>query len=1009
MPNLILKRKTLLLLAALLCKMAVLAQVDVKGTVSDASGYPIIGASVSVKGGKVASVSDANGQYVVKGVAEDATLVFSYIGFKTSTVAVNNRTVIDVKLEESNSQLDEVVVVGYGTKKVEDITGAVANISARKTNIGGSASSVNQMLEGHIAGVQFKQNTAQPGGGGKTIIRGRNSLFLSTDPLYIVDGFIVNTPSAPGNGSTFSSPATDPLNSINPNDIESVAVLKDAAATSIYGSQGSNGVVIITTKRGKAGKLRVGYDGYFGFQTKAKTLDVMDARQYMEYNNSFGLTNFSESELASAQTTDWQKEISRTGILQNHAVEFSGGNEATKFFVSLGYYDQSGIIKNSGMARYSGRGNIEYRKGKVAFLSNISASEIIERSLSTDGGKRNSILSASMAFAPQVPVRDAEGNYSVDPNNDFIANPVSLLDIRDKTKTDKLNFSNSISYEVLPGLKPELKLSYDVQNAHRGFYCPSTTAYNGSFAHGGIGSQSSMRSTGLTLDALLHYDATFGGLHHVTALLGYEYFQRRSNYFMAYNSGFGLDAMGENNIGGGNAPMLSSEKTRRRDVSGFGRVDYSFSEKYLLTATLRRDGSSVFGQNNKFAWFPGLSLGWRIDKETFMQDSRSFVDILKLRLGYGLSGNSGIEPYQSLAKYAITTEAVVGGSKVTDAILTQYKENPDLKWETTSQLNLGVDYGLFGRLSGSVDFFVKNTKDMLVQVSQSNMEGHSYQWQNAAKMRVWGIELSLNSTNVQTGKFAWDTNFSFSWNDNKITDYKVSDASTVSALNNIGVIKNQRTNSYYTYVVEGIDPETGSYTYKDLDGDKNITVKDRKTLGSPDPRFIVGLGNTLRFGRLSLNVFFNSNFGNKLYNYTKMNFLLPNSFETSNYLVGAEDYWTKDNPGSMIAANRSNGNGNAQYNSLWIEDAWFIRLQNLRLSYDLSGIAALKKIFSSASVYFQAQNLFVITPYDGMDPELTNNAYIAQSENLPAFLPGSIDQNSYFPARTFSFGLSLRF
>lgn len=1008
MQNTLFTRRLLLILAVILGQLSAFAQTKVGGTVKDDSGEPVIGASVVIEGSSKGAVTDIDGNYAIDNVGSNATLVFSYLGYETQKVAVGGRSKIDVVLKSTDQQLNEVVVVGYGTKKIDDITGAVTNVRADRTNIGGSASSVNQMLEGHVAGVQFKQNTAQPGGGGKTIIRGRNSLFLSTDPLYVVDGFIVNTHSAPGNGSNFSSPSSDPLNSINPNDIESVAVLKDAAATAIYGSQGSNGVIIITTKRGRTGKLSVSYDGYAGFQKRSNKLKTMNAQEYMRYNNSFGLTNFSESEINSAKTTDWQDEITRTGFLQNHDISFSGGSENLKFYASLGYYNQNGIIKNSGMSRYSGRANIEYRQGKVTFLSNISASEIDDKSLSTEGGKRNSIISSALAFAPQVSVYDDNGRYNVDPSNDFIANPVSMLDIKDKTTTDKMNFSNSFAYEVLPGLKPELKVSYDVQNAHRDFYCPSTTAYNGSFAHGGTGSQSSLRSTGLTIDGLLHYDKTFNDLHHFTLLLGYEYIQRINNYFLSYNSGFGTDALSNKNLGGGNAPMIDSEKTRRRDISGFGRLDYTFADKYLVTATLRRDGSSVFGSNNKFAWFPGLSLGWKIDKEKFMENA-SAVDLLKVRAGYGLSGNSGIDPYQSLAKYALSTEAVIGNSKVVDALLTQYKENPDLKWETTSQFNLGVDYGFWGRLSGSLDFFVKNTKDMLVRVSQSPMSGHSYQWQNAAKMRVWGIEFSLNSNNIQGKDFQWTTNFNFSWNGNKITGYKVNDASTVSALNDIGIIKNERTNSYYAYVVDGIDPQTGSYTYKDLDGDGVITTKDRKVLGSPDPKFVIGLGNTLKYKRLALSFFFNSNFGNKLYDYTKMNFTLPVNSETTNQLVGAANYWSTENPSSMIAANRANGNGNAQYNSLWIEDAWFIRLQNLKVSYDLSYIPFIKSIFTSASIYFQAQNLFVITPYDGLDPELTNNAYMSASENLPAFLPGSIDQNSYYPARTFTFGLSLRF
>ena len=980
----------------------------IKGVIRDENKEPVIGVSIVQHNTTNGTITDMDGRFTLE-VPENASIEVSYVGFTKQTLPVASKDEFNIILRENSQNLDEVVVVGYASRKVEDITGAVSNIRADKTNIGGVSTSVDQMLSGRVSGVQFKQNTSQPGGGGKTIIRGRNSLFLNTDPLYVVDGFVVNTPSAPSSGMSFSSPDRDPLNSINPNDIESIAVLKDAAATAIYGAQGSNGVFIITTKRGKQGKIRVSYDGYAGVQTIAKQYDRMNAQQYMRYNNAFNLTSFTEQEINAAQTTDWFDQVTRDGFLQSHNINLSGGSENLKYYFSLGYYGMNGIVKNTGMDRYTGRSNIEYKKDKFTFSSNIFATHLMDTNQPTDGGTRNSVISSSIAFAPNVTPRNQEGAYNKDPNNDFIANPLSLLDIDDKIYTDKLNFSAGASYEVLPGLKPEVKLTYDVQNAHRSFYVPSTTAYNGNFTHGGTGSQSSMRSTGVSFDGLLHYDATFNQKHHVTGLLGYEYYQRDNTYFRGENSGFGTDATHENNLGGGNAPKIESNKNRRKDISGFGRVDYSFDDKYLATVTLRRDGSSVFGSNNKYAYFPGVSVGWKIDKENFMAAAADKIDLLKLRVGYGQAGNSGIDPYQSLAKYDMTTNGIIGQDKVPGATLTNYMENPDLKWETTSQVNVGVDYGFFSRLSGNLDFFVKNTKDMLVQVSQSPMSGHKYQWQNAASMRVWGIEYSLSSTNIQTKDFEWDTQLSFSWTDNKITDYNVTDESTVAALNTIGVIKGERTNSYYTYRVDGIDPASGSYRYKDLNGDGSISVKDRDILGTPDPRVILGFGNTLKYKNFSLDFFFNANFGNKMYNYTGMTFTLPNTFETSNYLTDAQNYWSTSNPNSDIAANRANGNGNALYNSRWIEDAWFIRLQNVTLTYNLAGIPAIRSIFPTAKVYVQAQNLFLITPYSGLDPELANNAYRASTENLPAFLPGSVDMNAYPPARTFTVGLNFSF
>jgi len=980
----------------------------ITGVIKDEQGYEMIGVSVSVKNTTTGTVTDMDGGFSLD-VPENAQLLISYVGYISQEISVSGKTTFNIILKENSLALSEVVVVGYASRKVEDITGAVSNIRADKTNIGGASTSVDQMLSGRVSGIQFKQNTSQPGGGGKTIIRGHNSLFLKTDPLYVVDGFVINTPSTPDNGSSFSAPDRDPLNSINPNDIESIAVLKDAAATAIYGAQGSNGVIIITTKRGKQGQMKFSYDGYLGVQTTAKTFDILNAQEYMKLGNEMGQTTFSDEEIRNAKTTDWFDMVTRTGFIQNHNMNLSGGSENFRYYFSLGYYNMKGIVDNTGMDRFTGRSNIEYKKDKFLFSSNIFATQMKDTNQPTEGGTRNSVISSALAFAPNMTVRDENGIYSKDPNNDFIANPVSLLDIDDRIITDKLNFSASASYEVLPGLKPEIKMTYDIQNANRRFYVPSTTAYNGNFTHGGTGSQNSMRSTGLLLNGLLHYDATFNEKHHVTGLLGYEYYARENNYFRAENSGFGTDATGQYNLGGGNAPVIDSERNDRKDISGFGRVDYSYDDKYLATMTLRRDGSSVFGSNNKFAYSPGISVGWRMDKESFIEDRFDSIDLFKLRVGYGQSGNSGIDPYQSLSKYNMTSNGVIGQGELVGATLTRFKDNPDLKWETTSQINIGIDYGIKSRFNGNLDFFVKNTKDMLVQVSQSPMTGHSYQWQNAASMRVWGIEYSLNSTNIQTKDFQWDTSLNISWTDNKITDYQIEDESSIASLNSIGIIKGKRTNSYYTYEIAGIDPNSGSYQYVDQNGDSQITVDDRTILGTPDPRVVIGLGNTFRIKNISVDFFFNSNLGNRLYNWTAASYTLPNSTSISNYFRETLNYWTPTNTNTDVAANRAHGNGNSLYNSRWIEDAWFIRLQNLTLSYNLAAIPGVSKIFPVAKIYAQAQNLFVITPYSGLDPEAANNSYRPAEENLPAFLPGSVDMNAYPPARTFTVGINFSF
>ncbi len=493
---------------------AALGQGSIRGTVAEANGGPVIGATVQVKGTPNAAPTDAQGNYELRVAPGSYQVVFSSVGYAAQTLPVTvgaAPVTLNATLRTDAQELSDVVVVvvvGYGSRRVEDITGAVANIRAADANTGGTSTSVDQLIGGRVAGIQFKENTSQPGGGGRTIIRGRNSLFLNTDPLYVIDGFIVNNPPAPTGDASFSAPDRNPLNTINPNDIESVSVLKDASATAIYGAKGSNGVVIITTtKRGTTSTVKVAYDGYGGLQRIAKRYRTLSGPQYMNFWNeqylNAGKTPLFSEQQAAAPTTDWFREVTRTGSIQGHNLSFSGKSDNLNYYFSLGYYNQHGVIKNTGLERFRGRSNIEYHKDKFRFAINIFAARLNDANQPTQGGVRSSIISSAISFAPYLPVRDNEGVFSRDPLNAFIANPTSLLDIDDKLATDKMNFSVSADYELLPGLKPEVRLTYDVQNADRYFYVPSGTEYNGSLAHGGTGSQTNQRSTGISVSGLL--------------------------------------------------------------------------------------------------------------------------------------------------------------------------------------------------------------------------------------------------------------------------------------------------------------------------------------------------------------------------------------------------------------------------------------------------------------------------------------------------------------------------
>lgn len=424
-------------------------------------------------------------------------------------------------------------------------------------------------------------------------------------------------------------------------------------------------------------------------------------------------------------------------------------------------------------------------------------------------------------------------------------------------------------------------------------------------------------------------------------------------------------------------------------------------------------GSSVFGQNNKFATFPGVSVGWKLDKENFLTNNKN-VDLLKLRIGYGVTGNSGIASYQSLGKYnqginpidGIGTTGIIGQNPIVGIYTTPLKANPNLKWESTAQFNIGIDYGFFEHISGAIDFFVKNTNNMLVQVNLPTTTGFNAQWQNAAEMRTTGLEFSINSVNIRKQNFQWNSTFNFSLLNNKITNYKTTDSSTIAALNTIGVIKGKRANSYYTYIYDGIDANTGSFEFKDIDGNGVINSSDRQIFGSPDPKVIIGLGNNISYKNLSLGFFFVGNFGNKLFNETMAQYIVPTANGIANALKGAQNYWSSSNTNADIPANTGNNGGSWIYNSRWIEQAWFIRFQDVNISYNLSP-KALSKIFTNVRIYVQAQNLFVITPYKSMDPEASNNIYLPATENMPAFLPGSVDISAYPPVRTFTIGINL--
>ncbi|SHG59902.1 SusC/RagA family TonB-linked outer membrane protein [Chryseobacterium vrystaatense] len=900
------------------------------------------------------------------------------------------------KTGEQENKIDEVVVIGYGSKKIKDVTGAVTNLKASDANIGGATTNIDQMIGGRVAGIQFKQTSDQPGGGSQTIIRGRNSIFGATDPLYIIDGIPLSEENTAANGSSlngaanFSAPSKNPLNSINPNDIESIAVLKDASATAIYGSRGANGVIIITTKRGKTGKAKITYDTYYSWQNAIKNYDIMDSQEYVNFWTEMGKT------LNSVDTsihTDWQKQIQRTGIINSHALSMSGGGDNIKYFASLGYFDQEGILKNSGIERYTGRLNLNYTKNKLAINTNIFTSYIKDKNPAIQGDTRNSLVSSAITFAPYL---SADHPNLSDPFSDFNVNPLLFLNIKDRTKSDKLNASTDISYEILDGLKPQLKFGYETQNSVNNFFLPNSVPASGMSSigvHGGIASNSNARNNNYLVEALLNYNKTFGK-HQIIGLAGYSIQKFDNELTIAYGEKFPTDILdGNYNLQSASILRSFSNKVPNTLISGFGRIDYTYDGKYSLTASIRRDGSSKFSTGNKWGWFPGASAAWKISEEEFLKDNKT-INELKLRAGYGKTGNQGFNNYLSLNTYLVERNGILGQQLISGATLANYTGNKNFKWETTTQFNLGIDFQVFNRvLSGSIDVFNKKTKDLVIPISLPFESGVTQQWINAADTKTNGIEVSLEARIIRKKHLSWNANANFS--SIKTTVDKIyGGTSAKSAMDLLGFREGERANAYLAPTFLGLNP----------DGSMNLS-SELQYQGTPDPKFTAGFGNNFKYRNFGLDVFFTASLGQKLFNYAAAQYGIAKPEQPYNLLKDAQ-YFRAVNG---APASRSGSNYWA-YNSHFIEDASFVRLQNITLSYDLPAQQFFGDFISSFKLYFQAQNVWTWTKYSGLNPESSNISYLERSEGIPTpMLPGKIDLGGYPSARTYSLGVNISF
>lgn len=1001
------------------------AQITISGNVTSDTGAPLPGVNITVKGFNKGTVSDFDGNYTLENVNTTDTLVFSYVGFFTQEIPVEGETTINVTLESDMNSLDQVVVVGYGTVKKSDLTGAVSSIKAEDFNPGANAS-IDQALQGRVAGVQIFQKSNEPGGGLSINIRGAGSIQGGNEPLYVIDGVIVNNGSVAGSGGvgfTANQNPRNPLNAINPADIESIEVLKDASSTAIYGSRGSNGVVIITTKKGKQGKLRISYDGYSGFQEVAETLDLLSPTEYRDVLNSLidaGAGDAAQyvSEIQE-NGTDWQDEVLRSmAPVQNHNFSFSGGGEKNTYFASLNYFNQEGLVEGSGMQRYNARVNLNYNDpGKLKMGINMNNAFIADDYASTGLGVNTNAgaLNAAINYDPTILPYDEEGNFV---RSDLInmENPLAILD-GEKAKGENFRFIGNVflEYFVIPNeLSTKLQIAGDLQNQRREIFVqPDVLSGLGT---GGIASIQTGRKDYVSVEGSLNYNKAIGDDNlTATAVASYEYYQTKS--FGGNGRGYALPDLGANAIGSGDPTLnnIGSGRTGARFISYLGRLNYSLNNKYLLTASLRADGSSRFGKNNRFGYFPSAAIGWKLHQESFLEDA-DWLNELKLRVSGGQTGNANIG--NSLAYQTFSAGGdLLFGDQFYNTITPTRIANPDLTWERAVQYDVGIDFGfLKNRISGSVDYFRKETKDLLVGIPQPPNTGYSVQTQNLGGILNKGFELTLNATPVKSGKFRWDVTATMATLDNEVLDIGNRGDIIRGAVAQIPdfalITPGTAMDSYYGYIVDGVwqldddfsitdgGVNPGDLKFRDLNGDGTINADDRTVIGSPIPDFTWGFVSNFQYDNITLDLVFQGVEGIEKLNGNLVNTYFPNDFRRNRIAEPLLNRWTPENPTneypSFIAATPQSGN-NGLINTRTVEDASYIRLQSIRLGYNfpLKNIDFLSKL----SLYAIAQNVFTITDYSGPDPAA--NASGSNTIN--------IDYNAYPLPRTYLFGMNVQF
>ena len=981
----------------------------VTGTVLDENGDPLPYANVMLKGTNIGVVTDLDGKFEFETPESSGILVVSFIGYNTKEVNIEGKTSIEVSLTPASESLDEVVVVGYGAVKKSDLTGSVTSVTSEELTAY-PALGATQAIQGRASGVMVTSKNGEPGSGARIRIRGGTSINASSSPLYVVDGFA---------GGVMPPPE----------DIASIEILKDASATAIYGSRGANGVVLITTKSGRAGTSQVNFNMSYSAQEVGKKLDLLNGQQFAEYinelyaNDGVNSVPYPNPEQHGIGT-DWQDEIFRSGGLQNYQVSANGGKENLKYYTSVNYYGNKGVVINSKYERFSGLSNLDMelsdkvRSGVKMYFMRTQNDGV--KTQETSGGATNvGVLSAALKFEPVQGVYDENGNYTIHQVGDPHDNPVAVAnEFQNNTISDIFQGNTFLEIDILKDLTFKSTFGVQIYNTRNGQFTPTTLRAGRNT--GGTGAISSNKNTILLNENYLNYTKSFNDRHRLNFMAGYSYQSFRGESWRSVNTNFITNSFSYWNLGGGSVYQSpSSGLTEWTLASFYGRANYAFNDKYMLTFTGRYDGSSRFGANNKWAFFPSGAIAWNVKKESFMEDVNA-ISHFKLRASHGITGNTEIGSYQSLARLS-PSFTVVNGSPV-NAVIPSAVANNNLSWESTAQSDIGLDFGMFqDRVILTADYYYKKTSDLLYNIPLPQYSGYSTSLQNIGSVENKGWEFSLSTVNVERA-LSWNTNFNISFNRNKILELAGGDVfySTVPghmiSTDSQVLREGEVVGAFYGWIFDGIYQENddfeaepgkqaGDVKYVDLTGrDANgnldgvpngrVNNDDRVIIGNPHPDFIFGFNNNFNYENFDLNIFFQGSVGNDMLNYTRME--LDWMAGKSNATTDALNRWTPTNTDTNVP--RASGANKPEVSTRWVEDGSYVRMKNLALGYSLPAIMLERWKLSKLRVYFSAQNLLTFTNYSGYDPEVS---FRDSNTNV------GLDYGSYPNVKSYTLGINV--